>query len=262
MLKIKKFKMTQNEKIYKLEDGFVSLFQIQALVDIPMHGVKAGDLGGFIQEEKLLSHKGNAWVKDGARLAGKSFIEGDVLIEKYGIVESSELSDGVTVSGYARIIDSYVRGDNVRIEGKAKVIDCEFHGTNIHIDKKAKLVNLFGTRRLNDFRMTDKATIENDVEFIIGGDNITILNDVQILQGRNLIGDNIHLSGNALINGGSRIQGNNVTIQDHAVITGVNLYDNMTVKECATLFCSADYHLGGIQGIVFQGDLEIDVETL
>ena len=54
----KKYEFTGEVKI---EFG-VKLHRIRALVAIEAVGVAVGDLGGWIEKEKNLSHSGNAWV--------------------------------------------------------------------------------------------------------------------------------------------------------------------------------------------------------
>ena len=56
-----------------LEDQYVEvcgkkLYRVQALKDFG--GVKAGDTGGYIENESNLSQSGNAWVSDDARVYG------------------------------------------------------------------------------------------------------------------------------------------------------------------------------------------------
>ena len=62
---MKKFELTSDFKMYLGTSDFkmylgMKLFRIKALVDFG--NVKAGDLGGYIEKEKNLSHNGNAWV--------------------------------------------------------------------------------------------------------------------------------------------------------------------------------------------------------
>ena len=47
-----------------------TLHQIKALIDIEVMNVKAGDLGGYVESEKNLSHDGNAWVYGNAWVCG------------------------------------------------------------------------------------------------------------------------------------------------------------------------------------------------
>ena len=48
----------------------VTLHRIKALVDLPHAGVKAGDLGGWVESIENLS--GEAWVSDEARVSGEA----------------------------------------------------------------------------------------------------------------------------------------------------------------------------------------------
>ena len=66
------------EKKYKLTDetinvGGKKLCRIEALKDFG--DVKKGDKGGFIEDEHNLSHDGNSWVYDNARVCGDAKIE-------------------------------------------------------------------------------------------------------------------------------------------------------------------------------------------
>lgn len=58
----------------------VTLHRIKALIDIPVSGVKAGDLGGWIEKEDNLSHDGEAWVTDEAKVYGDARIYGNARI--------------------------------------------------------------------------------------------------------------------------------------------------------------------------------------
>ena len=74
---MKKFELTSDFKMYL----GMKLFRIKALVDFG--NVKAGDLGGYIEKEKNLSHNGNAWVYgdawvfDNARVCGNARVSGN-----------------------------------------------------------------------------------------------------------------------------------------------------------------------------------------
>jgi hypothetical protein len=59
---MKKYEMTENK------NG--NLTQIRALIDIPLVGVKAGDLGGWIEKEENLSHEGDCWVSGNGCVSG------------------------------------------------------------------------------------------------------------------------------------------------------------------------------------------------
>jgi hypothetical protein len=61
-------------------DPDTGLYRIRALRDIPLYGVKAGDLGGFVESEKNLSQDGDAWISGNALVSGNARIEHDAYI--------------------------------------------------------------------------------------------------------------------------------------------------------------------------------------
>ena len=104
---MKKYELTKETKT--LADGTV-LHRIRALSDIPRYGVKAGELGGFVEGENNLSQDGNAWVCDDAKVSGDAWVFGDAKV----------LGDA-WVSGDAWVFgDAYVCG-NAEISGNAYV---------------------------------------------------------------------------------------------------------------------------------------------
>ena len=66
---MRKYELTEETKT--LADGTV-LHRIRALLDIPWHGVKAGELGGFVEGENNLSQDDNAWVRGDACVSGNA----------------------------------------------------------------------------------------------------------------------------------------------------------------------------------------------
>lgn len=69
---MKKFKLTSE---FIVDISGVKLFRIKALIEFG--NVKAGDLGGYIEKEKNLSHMGNAWVSGNAQVSGNAWVFGD-----------------------------------------------------------------------------------------------------------------------------------------------------------------------------------------
>ena len=68
---MKKFKLTSE---FIVDISGVKLFRIKALIEFG--NVKAGDLGGYIEKEKNLSHMGNAWVSGNAQVFGNARVSG------------------------------------------------------------------------------------------------------------------------------------------------------------------------------------------
>ena len=73
----KKYELTNETKT--LAGGTV-LHRIRALRDIPRFGVKAGELGGFVEEENNLSQDGDAWVSGKARVSGGAEVSGNAKV--------------------------------------------------------------------------------------------------------------------------------------------------------------------------------------
>ena len=70
----KKYELTNETKT--LAGGTV-LRRIRALRDLPRFGVKAGELGGFVEVENNLSQDGDAWVFGNANVYGYAEVSGN-----------------------------------------------------------------------------------------------------------------------------------------------------------------------------------------
>ena len=103
-----------------------TLFRIQALNSFG--DVQEGDLGGYIEKEKNLSHDGNAWVYNNAQVFDEARVYGNAKI--FGNVKifgNAKVHDNVGVRGNVQIYgDARVYGDahiseNARIYGSATI---------------------------------------------------------------------------------------------------------------------------------------------
>jgi hypothetical protein len=101
-----KFKLTSECK----EVYGIKLFRIEALIDIPRWGVKAGDKGGWVEKAENLSQFGDAWVSDNACVHGDTLLHGN-----------ARVCDNVRVFGNARIHGNACVRDNARVCGYARV---------------------------------------------------------------------------------------------------------------------------------------------
>lgn len=79
----KHFKLTAETKVLL----GVTFHRIQATKDLPIHGVKSGDLGGWVQKESLVS--GNAWVFGDAHVYGNARVSGDAWVSGNAWVDSA-----------------------------------------------------------------------------------------------------------------------------------------------------------------------------
>ena len=97
------------ELISSQEMGF---YQLKAIREIPFHGIRQGDLGGFVHGEFNLAHDGDAWIFGNAIVKDSARIEGDAAV--YGIVEESARVEGNSIV-YGIV------GDAAQIRGNAIV---------------------------------------------------------------------------------------------------------------------------------------------
>ena len=104
---MKKYELTSEFKINNLG---IKIFRIKALVDIESCGVKACDLGGFIEKEDNLSHEGNAWVSDDACVYGDARVSGNAMIngdDDYATIKGFGTEHRTTT--FFRCVDKEVR---------------------------------------------------------------------------------------------------------------------------------------------------------
>lgn len=116
--------------------------RIRALRDIPLHGVRRGDLGGYIETVNNLAQDGDAWVAGRARVYGDSSVLGDALVSDRAIVLMN-----ACVRGQAKVFgDARVFG-NALIFGNAEVFDdAEISGSarilgNARISHRARVTS-------------------------------------------------------------------------------------------------------------------------
>ena len=81
------------------------LYRIRALRDIPRYGVKAGDLGGWVESEKNLSQDGECWVGGSALVYGHAQVTGNALVD-----------------GDARVYENAWVGGSARVRGDAWIV--------------------------------------------------------------------------------------------------------------------------------------------
>lgn len=138
MMPSKKFQLTTNKIEGKnRENELKTVYQIQALVDIPIHKVKKGDLGGWVEFESNLSHDGDCWIKSGVGLFDEVRVSGDVLLCSGESDVKSDLPILCTVKGKANIegsgviVDSHIR-DSILDGERMKLSDNIIQHTHIY----------------------------------------------------------------------------------------------------------------------------------
>lgn len=259
---MKKYKMHKSE-IKAI--GLSTLFRIQALVDIPKHGVKAGDFGGFIEKENNLSQTLDAWVGENASVYGDAFIMRDVLISGNATVFQSKLWGDMVVKGHANIRESTIHGKSFTIEGKALIQDVNLEIENGLINGETTMMNVFGRNPIRDFGLQGNASIigKYDVQMVLGGNDILITGDSNILNAKHILGSHITITDNAVLEEGAGIKGTSVILSDYAIVTGsVHIGDLVSVSEIARIFSSTDECKTILTGRNINGDVEVDINSL
>ncbi|UNE54818.1 hypothetical protein [Bartonella machadoae] len=104
------------------------LYRIRALKDFA--DVKKGDLGGYIEKESNLSHDGDCWVYDQARVFEKARVFGNAKIKGYFVdvygkakIYGNAIFEGRTIKGNAKLYGNAHVQNAVAIEGNAKIYD-------------------------------------------------------------------------------------------------------------------------------------------
>jgi hypothetical protein len=96
--------------------GVGVLYRIRALIDIPRHGVKAGDMGGWVEREDNLSHEGEAWISDIACVFDNALIAGNALVSG-----KAHVYGNVQIAGRAHVYGRAIVFGNVQIAGSARL---------------------------------------------------------------------------------------------------------------------------------------------
>ena len=116
---MKKFELTSE---FNLNFFGRKFFRIKALVNIERYGVKAGDLGGWVEKEDNLSQSGNAWVSSNAKVSGDAVVSGDAWVSGDAVVSgNAKVSGNAEVSGGAKVSGDAVVYGNAEVSGDAWV---------------------------------------------------------------------------------------------------------------------------------------------
>ena len=89
-----------------------TLYRIKALRDIPSKNVKAGDLGGYIENESNLSQDGDCWIGDEAVVFNGAIVKDDAHVYDLAHVERAKIYERAKVHDEAIIVGAaIVKGD-------------------------------------------------------------------------------------------------------------------------------------------------------
>lgn len=136
----KKYELT-NETI--IVDN-ITLYRIKAVKDFD--DVKAGDLGGYIEKEDNLSHEGNCWVYNNAKVYDKACVFENAKIYDNAkvfnitwIFGDAKVYDNAKIYGDTKVCDNAKIYDNTEIFGNAEVYDNAWIIDDVKIFGNAKV---------------------------------------------------------------------------------------------------------------------------
>lgn len=120
------------EKKYKLTDETIevnnlTLYRIEAIRDFG--NVKAGDKGGYVENEGNLSHYGDCWVYDNAAVFDLAQVFGNALVyDDARVYDDAWVCGSAQVRGYAWVFDdakvygSAMVGGSAKVYGEAQIV--------------------------------------------------------------------------------------------------------------------------------------------
>jgi carbonic anhydrase/acetyltransferase-like protein (isoleucine patch superfamily) len=187
----KKYRLLSRERIVPDISNWTpgvarKLYRIQALRDIPEHGVKKGDIGGYVSSKYTLSQEGSCWIAFGAKAIGAVFISEDAYLGDSSVALCDFSKSSLNIKGSVQLLDNaevYISGD----------------GNKSSIGGNAKFFGSSRTYNLSEAK-----------------GNIRVYGDAMLHGPKSLLGD-IEIYGNASLRAGSVIKGT-TKIFDHAII--------------------------------------------
>jgi carbonic anhydrase/acetyltransferase-like protein (isoleucine patch superfamily) len=172
-MKEKNFKLTKKTIMW----GEHTLYRIKCIKDIPYHGVKVGDLGGYVEDEDNLHD--NAWIYGKAKVYDAAKVSGNVQVfgnaEVYG---NAQVFDYAKVSGNANVYGNVKVYDNACVYGNANVYNNAKVFGNANVYENSRVYDnaqVFGNARVygnskvyKDAKVSGHAKVSDTAEVIKG----------------------------------------------------------------------------------------------
>lgn len=224
----RQFELTSFTKKHEYDNGNkeVTLYRIRATRDIKDHGVKKGDLGGWIEKEENMPGF-NSWIADEAKVYGNSQIKRNALIsgnaevrgisiidenakvcENAQVYHSAKVYGNAIISGEAKVKESAIVRGNAKVYGKSNVDD------NALIDDNAEIFGnawIYGYSKIKkDAKVFEDAEVK-ELSLVYGNAKVSglsklsgccVVNSDAEVTGRTKLSGNAYVTGNAIVKGG------------------------------------------------------------
>lgn len=111
------------DRKYKLiKSDIKGVYRVKALRDFG--DVKKFDIGGYVQSEHNLSHDGDCWIYDDARVFGNARINNNSEIHDTALIwDNARVYGCAIIADNARVLGNAQIEDNAKVFGNAKVFD-------------------------------------------------------------------------------------------------------------------------------------------
>lgn len=245
----KKYKLGKKETASRADGKVLTVHRVIALRDIPLHGVKAGDVGGYIESKENLMQDGDCWVGGNAFVSGRAKIQHNALVTDDVIVHSKGSGPypwigGNAVARNSAIIQgkSFVIYENAIIQDNALLIDTSV-ADNALIKDKAVLSGvdaidhavISGNAKLVNVKVRENAVVTDNArvtEGIVSGSSF-IGGNARVEDSK--IRDNTHISGQVKVNEGTLCEGN-TKLSGELIIPPRQYLFNKTIEGESTSF--------------------------
>lgn len=203
-----KYRLTEATQETKgLNTAGRAVYRLVALKDIPLYGVREGDLGGLVDSARILSQEGDCWIAAGARAIGNVSIREHAYIGDNASVYGRSDKFSISISGVASV------------KGNAKVLTSEDNEAfqNTVLKEKVKIYDnailrdageIFGTACIHGFAEINGASEVSGASDIFEKAKI---NSYARILGRSSIFGNAIVKTEAVVEN-SRIMGNAVIL--------------------------------------------------
>ena len=237
----KKFELVKEDSI--VVEGR-TLYRIRALKnmvesDDGTYAVKKGTLGGYVQKEANLSHEGDCWVFDkakvfdDARAQDDSFIADESMVFGNAVIKDKAITCNQSkVYGFAIMKDSSITMDRAEVYGHAIMENYSSIGDD---------AKLYGSAK-----MDDNSDLRGFAEAY----------DYARLRGISLVDSDAKVYGHAIINGQARIT-DHASVKDNGIVSGrVMMYGHATVSKNGKVFGVGriDFNITGDNDVAVYSD--------
>lgn len=223
-----------NTKNYEMTEETVSawngetLHRIRATASIKNHGVRKGDLGGFIGKAVTLSD--NAWVSGDAKVSGNANIFGNARVSG-----NATVYDDAMVSGNADVFGNAMISGNADIFGNARLFNTAWVGGDARVFDDAEVtgnVKVSGNAMVSDnAKLSGNAMVSGNAKVYC---NAEVTGNAMVSGNVTLAGDAI-VYGDAMLTGDARVYGEaEVFDRDHVFTSGPFGFNEITITAFRT----------------------------